>query len=386
MVVPPPFGWFFQVSDALFELRANLPTWLVTKTKRRWSLAALWSPVITVIPAICVIRTNMLLSLTFEEVNKRELDSSAAKRTEITEITGITRTHCSIFLAKWANWCGAWKGARKLRNLSIILFHAWKKDKCLTTPTEKNTGVIPRQYDRPWRKSTGARICPPLPQKEPQGSQGSHYFFFRRKGQVGNLVWRTKRHTKQICPLGLKRSHRTEIHTRNCWQKLENIRYLCLCCPNGSSEAFPLKLRSLLVFGAESAIRPDSLQRAGALGLLHQLLVRFGNDVGTLDDEALRDECSDEKGTNGMLSNDMKDKMSAGWNDWRGLFKPDNLILSQGVRWCAQEKVCCARSKKSILCTLPVACSELRLTGRENAHLKKKNNLDGGKICGTCRE
>ena len=37
----------------------------------------------------------------------------------------------------------------------------------------------------------------------------------------------------------------------------------------------------LFVFGTESAIRPDSLQRAGASGLLHQLLVRFGNDVET---------------------------------------------------------------------------------------------------------
>ena len=63
------------------------------------------------------------------------------------------------------------------------------------------------------------------------------------------------------------------------------------------------------VFGAESAIRPDSLQRAGASGLWHQLLVRFGNDVETLDDEALGDECSVGKGTNLMLSNDIKDRM-----------------------------------------------------------------------------
>ena len=38
-------------------------------------------------------------------------------------------------------------------------------------------------------------------------------------------------------------------------------------------------LGSQPVFGTESAIRPDSLQRAGASGLWHQLLVRFGNDV-----------------------------------------------------------------------------------------------------------
>ena len=46
------------------------------------------------------------------------------------------------------------------------------------------------------------------------------------------------------------------------------------------------------MFGAGSAIRPDSLQRAGTSGLWHQLLVRFGNDVETLEDDALGDECS----------------------------------------------------------------------------------------------
>ena len=60
------------------------------------------------------------------------------------------------------------------------------------------------------------------------------------------------------------------------------------------------------MFGAESTIRRDSLQRAGASGLLHQLLVRFGNDVETLDDEALGDECSVEKKKNLTWRNDIK--------------------------------------------------------------------------------
>ena len=50
----------------------------------------------------------------------------------------------------------------------------------------------------------------------------------------------------------------------------------------------------VVVFGVESATRPDS-KRAGASGLLLPLLVRFGNDVETLDDGALGDECSDGK-------------------------------------------------------------------------------------------
>ena len=61
------------------------------------------------------------------------------------------------------------------------------------------------------------------------------------------------------------------------------------------------------MLGAESTIRPDSLQRVGASGLLHQLLVRFGNDVETLDDEALGDESTDGKRT--KLGNDIEDRM-----------------------------------------------------------------------------
>ena len=40
------------------------------------------------------------------------------------------------------------------------------------------------------------------------------------------------------------------------------------------------------MFGAESAIRPDSLQRAGALGLLRRLLAMDVVDAEGLDDWA----------------------------------------------------------------------------------------------------
>ena len=44
------------------------------------------------------------------------------------------------------------------------------------------------------------------------------------------------------------------------------------------------------------------------------------------------------------------------------------------ARSCAHEKVYCALFRKCILCTPPVAFSELRLTGRENAsNLKTKS-------------
>ena len=61
------------------------------------------------------------------------------------------------------------------------------------------------------------------------------------------------------------------------------------------------------MFGAESITRPDSLQRAGASGDRHQLLVRPGSDVGAMDEEALGEERSDGNGVNMTLSNDIKD-------------------------------------------------------------------------------
>ena len=63
------------------------------------------------------------------------------------------------------------------------------------------------------------------------------------------------------------------------------------------------------VVGAESAIRPVSLQREGAPGPRHQVPVRSGNDAETVGGEALGDECSEGNGTNGVLSNDIQDKM-----------------------------------------------------------------------------
>ena len=105
------------------------------------------------------------------------------------------------------------------------------------------------------------------------------------------------------------------------------------------------------MFGAESAIRPDLLQRAGASGLWHQLLVRLGNDVETLDDEAMGDECIVGKGTNSMLSNDIKDRMRMRVG-MTVTFTQTQLDLDpRSAQSGAHEKVCCARSRKCILCT-----------------------------------
>ena len=84
-----------------------------------------------------------------------------------TEIAGIKRTHCSIFLAKWANWCGAWKGTRKVRNLSIILFRAWKEDKCLTTPNGKKHWSHTNTMWSTLKKVNRGTNLPTWPQEEP---------------------------------------------------------------------------------------------------------------------------------------------------------------------------------------------------------------------------
>ena len=95
---------------------------------------------------------------------------------------------------------------------------------------------------------------------------------------------------------------------------------------------------------------PPANGRAWAV-MLHQLLVQFGNVVETLGDEALGDEWSDGKRTNGMLSNDITDRMSAGQCEWRWLFTPDNSISSHfGVRSHVL-------TRNGVLCTLQEVCS-----------------------------
>ena len=58
------------------------------------------------------------------------------------------------------------------------------------------------------------------------------------------------------------------------------------------------------MFGAESAIWPDSLQRAGAPGLLRQLLAMDVVDAEGFDDCAVGEERTEGKRTNGTFNND----------------------------------------------------------------------------------
>ena len=60
--------------------------------------------------------------------------------------------------------------------------------------------------------------------------------------------------------------------------------------------------------GAESATRPDSLQRAGALGLLHRLLALDVVDAEGLDDGAVGEERTEGKRTNGTSKNATKEQ------------------------------------------------------------------------------
>ena len=60
--------------------------------------------------------------------------------------------------------------------------------------------------------------------------------------------------------------------------------------------------------GAESAIWPDSLQRAGALGLMRRLLAMDVVDAEGLDDGAVGEERTEGKRTNGTFNNDVKEQ------------------------------------------------------------------------------
>ena len=58
------------------------------------------------------------------------------------------------------------------------------------------------------------------------------------------------------------------------------------------------------MFGAESAIRPDSLQRAGALGLLHRLLATEVVDAEGCEDGAEGDYNTRRNGRYGTFNKD----------------------------------------------------------------------------------
>ena len=65
------------------------------------------------------------------------------------------------------------------------------------------------------------------------------------------------------------------------------------------------------VFGGESAIRPDSLQRAGALGLLHQLLTMDVEDAEGLEEGAEDEGNTRGKGQCGRSTKTSWSRMSA---------------------------------------------------------------------------
>ena len=90
---------------------------------------------------------------------------------------------------------------------------------------------------------------PAWPQKEPQGSQGSHHFL--KKDQVGNLVWRLKRHTTHICPLALKKK---PPHRKYTPETIDN--YKC------SLSAFVLPERFLRSLSFEGALASSPLRRS----------------------------------------------------------------------------------------------------------------------------
>ena len=73
-------------------------------------------------------------------------------------------------------------------------------------------------------------------------------------------------------------------------------------------EALPLGWLLGHVFGAEFAIRPDSLQRAGALGLLHRLLAMDVVDAESLDDCAEVEDKTRRKWTDRAFNKDITER------------------------------------------------------------------------------
>ena len=60
------------------------------------------------------------------------------------------------------------------------------------------------------------------------------------------------------------------------------------------------------MFGAESAFRPGSLQRAGALGVMRRLLAMDVEDAEGFVEDAVGEERTEEKRTKGTFNNDIK--------------------------------------------------------------------------------
>ena len=66
------------------------------------------------------------------------------------------------------------------------------------------------------------------------------------------------------------------------------------------------------MFGAESAIRPDSLQRAGAPGLLHQLLAMDVADAEGLEEGAEGEDNTRGNGRYWTFNKDTVEKYECG--------------------------------------------------------------------------
>ena len=127
------------------------------------------------------------------------------------------------------------------------------------------------------------------------------------------------------------------------------------------------------MFGAESTIRRDSLQRAGASGLLHQLLVRFGNDVETLDDEALGDECSVEKKSL-TWRNDIKERMRMRVRTTMTLTQTQLDLESRNAQSCAHEKKCVVQAPGSVFCEQIFICRDLVSAATSKMHQKHQSH------------
>ena len=100
----------------------------------------------------------------------------------------------------------------------------------------------------------------------------------------------------------MEKGHGVVAEFKGASQKLRNCP---IQMPREINKASNTVLLLLSVFGVESAIRPDSLQLAGALGLLHQLLAMDVVDAEGLDDGAEGEDKTRGNGRHGTFDKDI---------------------------------------------------------------------------------
>ena len=122
------------------------------------------------------------------------------------------------------------------------------------------------------------------------------------------------------------------------------------------------------VSGAGSAIRPGPLQRARALGLWHQLLAMDVVDADSLDDEAVGEERTEGKRTNGTSNIDFEERDGDGCENYADFW---TWAMRSTHEWTCETTVLHGAQRESVLCTRQGRCSVYRNTCHDMGFRKR---------------